>query len=71
MARYALRGGIVVNDKLKPCPFCGNKKIIISTMDEEFIVRCAYTEDGCGASTGFFDEKEEAITAWNRRTENG
>ena len=34
-------------------------------------VVCGVTEGGCGASTGYFPTKEEAIAAWNRRAEKG
>ena len=38
----------------------------------EVVVCCAGKKGGCGASTGFsnYDEPEEAIEAWNRRTNN-
>lgn len=32
-------------------------------------VVCGVTEGGCGASTGYFPTKDEAIAAWNRRSE--
>ena len=54
--------------ELKPCPFCGS--FAVTTMDEcnswRWEVYCAR----CNAAIGFFETEEEAIEAWNRRTEN-
>ena len=61
--------------KLKPCPFCGNKEVILMS--------CAICDgyiycDGCGFETKrYWDDlkdhkvvkswQEKAIAAWNRR----
>lgn len=48
----------------KPCPFCGGKASAIEVLNCYAIaVRC----DNCHATSGNYDTKEEAITAWNRR----
>ena len=68
------------NVKLKPCPFCGNRKAP-TIMDQNqalwadpdydgdlsIVVCCATRKFGCGASTGFCDTSEQAVQAWNRR----
>ncbi len=69
-----------MENKLKPCPFCGNGNITIvvdnayhsfgiADKDEvvNFKVICSVTSCGCGASTGWKYSKEEAIKDWNRR----
>ena len=59
--------------KLKPCPFCGSKKVAIddiSTEDENyFMIQC----EKCFAAACFGDESETqegAARAWNRRADN-
>lgn len=49
-----------------PCPFCGSDKIYYIDSDEyipEYKLICA----DCRASTDFYNTKEEALAAWNRR----
>lgn len=68
------RGEIM--SKLKPCPFCGksiavawcNKDWLDFEKIETYAVSCDMNEGGCGGSSGFYETKEEAIEAWNRRT---
>ena len=62
-------------EKLKPCPFCGGEACIddISgpdNMNAIWMIVC----DECGGSASFGPDgcnatKDEAITAWNRRSE--
>lgn len=53
--------------ELKPCPFCGSTNAIErETVTYQWVCLC----DNCGASTAVYDEKDEAIEAWNRRVEN-
>ena len=58
--------------ELKPCPFCGAQaRRVIGFMGVNFF-KC----NECGATVSFDDEyynnhKNEAIKAWNRRTDNG
>lgn len=67
---------------LKPCPFCGLSKTVkrmtyaeayeVDTEDDpyadnEFVVVCAVTEGGCGASGGCAVASDEAERRWNKR----
>ena len=70
-----------MTDKLKPCPFCGGEKLIITSCVEleegnnfaecgcmpNYTVCCDYKQGGCGATSGYRPNKEEAIEAWNIR----
>lgn len=70
-----------MTDKLKPCPFCGSEKLIITDCVEleecdnfekcecvrRYTVCCDFRQGGCGATSGFRLNEEEAIEAWNRR----
>lgn len=76
-----------MNEELKPCPFCGKSVAECKTcaeaelLDElneiypewnkKFCVVCNFNKGGCGSSTGAHDTPEDAIKAWNRRTNNG
>lgn len=67
--------------ELKPCPFCGGEKLIITGCKEleecsnfekcertyYYTVCCDFNQGGCGASSGYRLNEEEAIEAWNRR----
>lgn len=60
--------------KLKPCPFCGGKAEVSSPRYREmgpFWVECK-RENNCFVrpKTTYFDEKIEAICAWNIRRDN-
>ena len=62
-------------NKLKPCPFCGSKKIDLRVHDEYypklplmFGVVCFDCQAG---SCQFFRNTEEAIKAWNKRVGEG
>lgn len=59
-----------MND-LKPCPFCGSEAEIIDYKDEylEQIVTCRNSFCKVNPNTHFFETREEAIEAWNRRAE--
>ena len=50
-----------MEDRLKPCPFCGGKARL--SIDEVSWIYC----EECCAETDCFDRKEEAIEAWNTR----
>ncbi len=68
---------------MEPCPFCGNKKIFIGTIeqidgaahvessdynDRHYKVVCDFSNGGCGASTGGQHETiESAKKAWEMR----
>jgi Lar family restriction alleviation protein len=60
-----------MNNKLKPCPFCGGK-VYIDNEDcygyehIDFFVHC----DNCSLQFGFasqFETEEDAVKAWNTR----
>ena len=67
-----------MENELKPCPFCGGKaELILCDNGSVPQIRCS----GCLALMGWdcksvsslrgqlnFDTKEDAISAWNRRT---
>lgn len=55
-------------NKLKPCPKCGNHilSFVIGVVVPKFAVLC----EECGEETDFFDTKNKAVEAWNRRVEN-
>lgn len=57
-----------MENKLKPCPFCGSKDIIVKRLTRNcFISEC--WEYSCRAIGPTGRTEEEAIEAWNRRTE--
>ena len=54
-------------DKLKPCPFCGNKADMVQPNEDVYIVGCS-NEDchmWCGLA---FNMEEHAVKFWNTRT---
>ena len=54
---------------LKPCPFCGGDKIIVSqTLDQQGPNWYATCHRATCAFTGYSSTKAEAIAAWNTRT---
>lgn len=53
-----------MNDKLKPCPFCG-AHAKIETLFDDFYVEIF---DG-RATRAIYATKQEAIEAWNKRTQ--
>lgn len=53
--------------ELKPCPFCGSKKIRIWTCNETISDSAWCQCESCLVSTSEEDTDEEAIEAWNRR----
>lgn len=58
-------------DKLKACPFCGNKDSVFlmePMPDGGSWVHCLDGDfGGCGAETKIGDSRSEAIANWNRR----
>ena len=64
------------NYNLKPCPFCGKDLAVIfkePTYLEgringyQYQIVCDFQNEGCGASSGYYDMIAEAKEAWNRR----
>lgn len=72
-----------MQNELRECPFCGKKVAHCGTIadidlvdddspdydwsNNHHAVVCNYRDGGCGAATGAYDTKEQAIVAWNRR----
>lgn len=54
-----------MNDKLKPCPFCGGMNLYY-TARMFYAVECA---DCGGKVVGAYRTEEEAVEAWNRRVQ--
>lgn len=60
---------------ISSCPFCGCENIFVgSSADiifdndyEHFACVCDASEGGCGATGGFAQSKEEAVSKWNKR----
>ena len=58
-----------MNEKLKPCPFCGGEaKLIdpyVSTNRWAYFIEC----QNCKATKGYYQNKKVAINAWNTRVD--
>lgn len=54
--------------KLKPCPFCGGEAHLNKVGSLYFVI-CAAAAGDCSVNpwVGRYDNKAEAINAWNRR----
>ena len=67
--------------ELLPCPFCGNHRIAVAvdnaayslgfSATTNFQIICSVTSFGCGASSGWYNNREQATEAWNRRAGKG
>ena len=58
-----------MSEKLKPCPFCGNKDVSVVNGDVYYGRRSAYVccyKCGTRGPTGY---NGDAVTKWNRRAE--
>jgi hypothetical protein len=58
-----------MNDKLKPCPFCGFRAFV-GHKDGWYWVYCGLENCDINPKTKAFNRKEYAIKCWNRRAEN-
>lgn len=61
-----------MNDELKPCPFCGHKAALRSGRylnGEEKIGTVYIVCTQCGVGTVIYNDRTEAVTAWNRRSD--
>ena len=69
-----MKGGVGMNETLKPCPFCGGKmKVDYKLYPLRYgIVHASnfYFSDRCYGGTDYeYCSEEEAIEAWNRRAQ--
>lgn len=71
-------GDVTVKEPLKPCPFCGSRtaaevadNVTLGYAEHiemfAFAVVCSAAVGGCGASSGFQEDEEQAIEQWNNR----
>lgn len=51
---------------LKPCPFCGSIAVLLHNDAGASRVRCVHVV-GCRIHQDWWDDKEDAIAAWNHR----
>lgn len=57
-----------MNDKLKPCPFCGGKaEIYEDTIIKSLPAYSVYCTKCYARTYGLYDKKDDAIESWNRR----
>lgn len=59
--------GILNEEGLLPCPFCGEYPKIIHPTENMPVVSIVHTRLGHRILLEFFSSKQEAIDAWNRR----
>ena len=55
-----------MNEKLKPCPFCGSEDVELKRYGKLFGVECNHCYQ---PSWTYYVYKDKAIEAWNRRAE--
>lgn len=65
-----LREGKMSNtEKLKPCPFCGERAEVFEfDHGSRFIVECENPNCDVHPYTSIHETKQDAISAWNKRT---
>lgn len=54
---------------MKSCPFCGAKAQVVFDYEVGFEGYSVWCEN-CHSSSGIYQDKTEAIEAWNERTAN-
>ena len=66
-------GGDNVDEKLKPCPFCGADKengvhidVVVSFDELEDDTHYGVICENCGARCGYFKRMTEAVETWNK-----
>ena len=59
--------GVLNEDGLLPCPFCGEYPKIIHPTENMPVVSIVHTGVGHRILLEFFSSEQEAIDAWNRR----
>lgn len=57
----------MMNQELKPCPFCGSNHILFREQVGAYEIYCPE----CDASAGIRKTFEDAAEAWNRRESKG
>ena len=50
-------------DDLRECPFCGSTNVQVRGAFARYVI-CR----DCEAATGLYDNREDAVKAWNRRS---
>lgn len=64
-----------MENKLKPCPFCGGKAKLRETTYgnncDAYVVWCGNRDCEVSPTTKYRRWRKEAIEAWNRRAEDG
>jgi Lar family restriction alleviation protein len=67
------REGVMGEEELKPCPFCGKAAKVETITDifhhTTFMAVCGNDSCGCHPMTEPFEKSSEAVAAWNRRVE--
>ena len=63
-------GAVGVQDKLKPCPFCGGEAEVVFGACDYNVYQVCCTGANCQAMAGWSNTEEEAIEEWNRRAGN-
>ena len=63
-------GAVGMQNKLKPCPFCGGEAEVVFGACDYNVYQVCCTGANCHAMAGWSDTEEEAIEEWNRRAGN-
>ena len=58
----------MINEKLKPCPFCGKD---VDYDEDKDVITCLNTDGGCGFYYNVEGTLKETIERWNRRATAG
>lgn len=52
-----------MKNKILPCPLCAGEAYFVDIRDGGGVIQC----ECCGCETGWAENEEQAIKAWNRR----
>lgn len=61
---------VVEPTTLLPCPFCGERAEVYDFKDGRYLVECSNTSCDVYPCTSIHYDKEDAIAAWNRRSDH-